>query len=110
MTADALAMLLQSAVPADRFRADNNTLGRFARDTTECEAGQPDIVIFLNTAEEAHAVVKIAADHRIPLIPRIAGTNLGGLSIPLRGGAILDLTSMNRSCPSVSCDSTSYPS
>ena len=33
------------------------------------------------SADEAAAVVRIAAANEVPLIPRIAGTNLGGLSL-----------------------------
>jgi FAD/FMN-containing dehydrogenase len=96
MTIDRIEQKFSGAVPPDRLVVDSETLDKYGRDTTECEPGRPDIVIFIETAKEAEDVVRIAAAERIPIIPRIAGTNLGGLSLAPRGGAILDLTRMNR--------------
>ncbi|MFO8072649.1 MAG: FAD-binding oxidoreductase [Polyangia bacterium] len=87
---------LGAILPPERLRDDEQTLEEYSRDMTENPPGRPDVVAFLETAEEAVAVVEAAAEHRIPLVPRIAGTNLGGLSIPACGGAVLDLTGMNR--------------
>lgn len=95
MTSD-LKTLFHGAVPAERVFADPDTLDRFSRDMTENPAGRPDVVIRVETGEEAQAVVCVARDHGIPLIPRVAGTNLGGLSLAPKGGAILDLRGMNR--------------
>ncbi|MDJ0766193.1 MAG: FAD-binding oxidoreductase [Myxococcota bacterium] len=92
MSATHLKVLFEQAVPPDRLLLDERTLAAYARDMTEHPPGRPDIVIQLTTFDEAKAVVGIARDNGIPLIPRVAGTNLGGLSLAPRGGAILDLT------------------
>lgn len=96
MTPDELIKIFSAAVPADRLAVDEETLERYSRDQTECAPGRPDIVAHLETPDEAVEVVRLAAKHKIPVIPRIAGTNLGGLSIPTRGGVILDMVRMNR--------------
>ncbi len=96
MSKENIKTLFLQAVPKDRIKSDKETLERYSRDTTENPSGRPDLVIFLNTPEEAEAVVRIAGEHHIPLTPRVAGTNLGGLSLAPKGGAILDLTGMNR--------------
>lgn len=88
--------LFAGAVPADRVLDDPAILDGYSTDTTEAEPGRPDIILRLASFDEALAVVKIAAEHEIPLTPRVAGTNLGGLALPIRGGALLDLSPMNR--------------
>ena len=35
-------------------------------------------------------VIKLATKHKIPLVPYITGNNIGGLTIPVNGGIILD--------------------
>jgi FAD/FMN-containing dehydrogenase len=91
-----LKTLFAAAVPAERLLDDDATLERYSRDQTECEPARPGLVALLVTPEEAVEVVRLAAKHGVPLVPRVAGTNLGGLSIPGRGGVVLDLTRMNR--------------
>ncbi|MCP4599893.1 MAG: FAD-binding oxidoreductase [Proteobacteria bacterium] len=96
MNSGELTALFEQAIPLNRLMADEKTLAFYSRDMTENPSGRPDLVIKLHTSEEAEAVVRLAGAHRVPLIPRIAGTNLGGLSLAPQGGAILDLTEMNR--------------
>jgi glycolate oxidase len=96
MTPDELARLFAAAIPAQRLKTDEPTLAEYSRDMTENPPGNAQVVAFVESDEELVGVVKIAAEHRIPLTPRIAGTNLGGLSLPGSGGAVLDLTRMNR--------------
>ncbi len=96
MTNAALKTLFAKAVPEDRLFDDPDTLALYARDTTENPPGRPELIIKLRTTDEAETVVRIAAKNGIPLTPRVAGTNLGGLSLAPQGGAILDLTEMNR--------------
>ncbi len=96
MNAASIAKHFERVLPLERILTDAAVLREYGRDTTEIPEGRPDVVLKLETDEEALAVVKVAASERIPIIPRIAGTNLGGLSLAPKGGAILDLTGMNR--------------
>jgi FAD/FMN-containing dehydrogenase len=96
MTSEQTKALFAQAIAEDRLLIDLDTLREYSRDTTEHPTGRPDLVIKLQTDAEAKAVVDIAREHQIPLAPRIAGTNLGALAVAPRGGAILDLTEMNR--------------
>jgi len=96
MDAGRLMELLEVAVPRARLDTDAAALDGASRDQTECPAGRPDIVVHVESAEELERIVRIAIAHRIPLTPRVAGTNLAGLALPTRGGALLDLTRMNR--------------
>jgi len=55
----------------------------------------PSAVLFATGTEEVSEAVRIAADHRMPVIPFGAGTSLEGhLNAPL-GGLSIDLSAMN---------------
>ncbi len=77
-------------------RRDSATLAMYGADMTENAPGQPDAVLRIANLEQLTAVVGLAGAAGIALTPRVAGTNLGGLTIPSRGGWVLDLTAMNR--------------
>ena len=55
----------------------------------------PDAVVFAQSTDEVAEVVKIAARHRVPLIPYGVGTSLEGNTLAVRGGITLDLSQMN---------------
>ena len=56
----------------------------------------PDIVVLPASAEEVAAIVKIAARHHVPVVPRGAGTGLSGGAIPIYGGIVIAFARMNR--------------
>ena len=56
----------------------------------------PDAVVLPETNEEVSAVVRVAAQHDVPIVPRGMSSGLAGGSIPVRGGIVLSLTRMNR--------------
>jgi glycolate oxidase len=80
------------------FRRDPETLRAYAADTTENPEGAPDAVVEIRGLDDLISVVTAAARDGVALTPRVAGTNLGGLAIPARGGWLVDLTRMNRIC------------
>ncbi len=77
-----------SANPADLYI--------YSYDLTPAEPHAPDVVILPQSVEEVRAVLKLADREKIPVIPYIAGGNVGGLTIPLEGGIMLDLKRMNK--------------
>src|SRR5947199_4586789 len=56
----------------------------------------PDIVVMPASTEDVATIVKIAARHNVPVIPRGAGTRLSGGAMPLYGGIVIVFTRMNR--------------
>jgi len=96
VTRDDALRELEALVGAARVRRDAPSLAAAGGDQTENEPAWPDAVVDVATRDELVAVVKLAARAAVPLVPRVAGTNLGGLTIPGRGGWVLDLTRMNR--------------
>lgn len=56
----------------------------------------PDIVVLPACTEDVVAVVKIAARHNVPIVPRGAGTGLSGGAVPIYGGIVVVFSRMNR--------------
>ena len=55
----------------------------------------PEAVAFPRTTEEVSKIMKLATEHRFPVVPRGAGTGMTGGSLPVKGGLVLPLTRMN---------------
>src|SRR2546426_7347747 len=72
-----------------------NDLRIFERDGS-IEGATPDAVVLASTTKEVSDVIKVAAKHRIPVVPRGAGTGLSGGAVTIRGGIALQMTRMRR--------------
>ena len=69
-------------------------------DTAACDASslpgsRPDAVVWPLSTDDVAAVVRLAAEQRIPLTARGAGSSLEGNPIPVRGGIVLDCSRMS---------------
>jgi glycolate oxidase len=60
------------------------------------DKARPELVVFPRTTEEVSAIVKITAQHGVPIVGRGAGTGLSGGAIPLAGGVTIGFSRMNR--------------
>ena len=56
----------------------------------------PDVIVWPRNLDQVVRLVKLAVEHRVPLIPFGAGSGVCGGTVPLRGGIILDLKKMKR--------------
>jgi len=86
---------LRSVVGRDHVIDGTYDLHIFARDAS-IEGAMPDAVVLPATSGEAAAVVRVAAKHHIPVVPRGAGTGLSGGAVTIRGGIALQMTRMRR--------------
>src|SRR5260221_5241089 len=86
---------LRRAVGREHVIASSNDLRIFERDAS-IEGAAPDAVVLPANTAEVSAVIKIAAKHRIPVVPRGAGTGLSGGAVTIRGGIALQVTRMRR--------------
>jgi glycolate oxidase len=84
---------LIAAIGTDRVLTSRLELMTYSYDATWLEA-QPDVVALPRTTAEVAAIMQIASQARVPVVPRGAGTGLSGGSIPLVGGIVLSLTQM----------------
>ena len=60
------------------------------------EKGRPECVVFPKTTEDVVRIVKVAAEHKLPLVGRGAGTGLSGGTIPTEGGLMIAFARMNK--------------
>jgi glycolate oxidase len=56
----------------------------------------PEVVVYAETTEQVRDIVRLATTHKIPVLPRGAGSGFTGGSLPIKGGIVLVLTRMNR--------------
>ena len=96
MTAPFLEILAE-ALPDLRLTADAADLEAHRRDETAyLEPPLPLAVAFPASTAEVAGIVRLAAAHRVPLVPRGAGTSLSGGAIAVAGGLTVSLLRMNR--------------
>ncbi|MGI5397289.1 FAD-binding oxidoreductase [Streptomyces sp. CA-251251] len=87
---------LKSIVGDAHYRETDGDLVPFSRDATPLFSARPDAVVFPADTQEVSAVVSLATQHGIPVVPRGAGSNLCAATVALHGGIVLSLTRLNR--------------
>lgn len=96
---------LRQAVRAADVSNDAEVLDRYVADTywkalaaraAGAPLGRPDVVVTPHSDEEVAAVVRVANQHRVPVVPWGGGSGTQGASIPTHGGIVIDLTGMDR--------------
>jgi glycolate oxidase len=88
---------LKAAVPGLKVSTDPADLESHRRDETAyMEPPPPLAVAFPASTAEVAALVRIAAAHRVPIVPRGAGTSLSGGSLAAEGAITVSLMKMNR--------------
>jgi glycolate oxidase len=86
---------LEAIVGTEHVRTDRGDLEPYARDATPVFRAVPDAVVFPRTTEEVAAVLRLATKHRVPVVPRGAGSNLCAATVAEQGGIVLVLTRMD---------------
>ena len=52
----------------------------------------PDLVVFPQDTDQISEIMKLATSHRIPVVPRGAGTGMTGGVVPVEGGIVMAMT------------------
>ena len=84
----ALLEALRRAVGAGNVVHAPEDLIAYEYDAT-IEHALPDAVVFPGTAEECAAVVRVANQFDVPVIPRGSGTGLAGGTLAVKGGVVV---------------------
>ena len=79
--------LLTDAADRESYRLD---------ETAYLEAGLPGAVALPASTEEVAALLRLATRHRVPVVPRGAGTGLSGGAAGIEGALTIAVTRMNR--------------
>ncbi|MCF8082376.1 MAG: FAD-binding oxidoreductase [Deltaproteobacteria bacterium] len=87
---------LRSIVGKDNATAAKHIRYAYSYDLSFVKPKLPDYVVMATTVEQVQGIMKLANREKIPVVPFTAGTNIGGLCIPERGGILLDLKRMNK--------------
>ena len=85
---------LREIVGQDRVTDDPAELYCYSFDSSYVR-GNADYVVRPQTPEEVSRIVRVAAAHRVPLVPRGSASGLTGGSVPVKGGIVVDMSAMN---------------
>lgn len=96
--ADFAAAVARATRPA-AVLTDPDLTAPHGRDWTGRWATVPAVVVRPGTTEEVAAVVRLARDHRVPLVPQGGNTGLVGGGVPHGPAAVVDLRALDRLGP-----------
>jgi len=88
-------MELAAVTGRERFCDQPEVLACYAYDSF-IEEAMPDAVIFPLSTEEVAAIMRIAAQRKIPVTARGAGTSVCGGPVPVRNGIVLCFSKMDQ--------------
>ncbi|HEX4403354.1 MAG TPA: FAD-linked oxidase C-terminal domain-containing protein [Polyangia bacterium] len=91
-----VAELLSREIGKDRVLQTAETLEPYARDESGRGVFPPDAAVLCDTRAEIELVLRLAAEHKIPVTPRGTGTGMTGGALPVRGGLVLSTERMKR--------------
>ncbi|HEV8489007.1 MAG TPA: FAD-linked oxidase C-terminal domain-containing protein [Candidatus Limnocylindrales bacterium] len=88
---------VREALPGLRLLTDEADRETYRNDETAyLAAGLPLAVALPTTTDEVSRLVRLAGEHRIPVVPRGAGTGLSGGAAGIDGGLTIGFSRMNR--------------
>jgi glycolate dehydrogenase FAD-linked subunit len=91
-----LTYALRRIVGKDGVICDEQELLVYECDAYTLEKRLPGLVVLPRSTDEVAAVVRTCAAHRVPIIPRGAGTSLSGTVLAVTGGVMIALTRMTQ--------------
>jgi len=92
---DAVVRELGAVVGAPYVLASPGDVFAYEYDASNITAA-PDLVVLPGSAAEVSAVLRVAARHGLPVVPRGAGTGIAAGALPITGGLVVGLNRMNR--------------
>ncbi len=90
---------LKAALGAEKVLTEEWDLVAYSYDASFAsvlQPGVPDVVVQPDSVDEVAAIVRVAAAHRVPIVPRAGASAMTGGSVPHAGGITIDLRRMNR--------------
>jgi glycolate oxidase len=82
-------------IVGERLSVSPSELYCYSSDASQVK-GMPDYVVRPKSTEEVSCIVRLAYENNIPVTARGAGTGLAGGAVAVRGGIVLDMSSMNK--------------
>ena len=94
LTASQIAELFRPVV--HRVLTDADSLLNYGRDWTRAEDPAPSCILLPRSVEEVQAIVRLANEHEIGLVPSGGRTGLSGGALATRGEAVVAMDAMNQ--------------
>src|SRR5262245_15697235 len=85
---------LRGALGTDGVLSAHADLVVYECDGFVIEKNCPDVVVFPRSTQQVADIVRLANKHRVPFVPRGAGTSLAGGCLPVGGGIMIVFTRM----------------
>ncbi len=79
---------------AERVSTSQAVREHHGRDESPFDPQLPDAVVFARSTEEVQAIVRMCAQHGVPIIPYGNGSSLEGHLLAVQGGVSIDLSEM----------------
>src|SRR4030065_2461424 len=92
-----VASRLREFMPRSSVLTEEEDLPPYECDGLSAYRKLPWIVALPETVEQARHVLKLCAEHNIPVVARGAGTGLSGGALPHEGGVLLSVSNFHRS-------------
>ncbi len=97
MTIGPLIDAVRAELPGLRLLTDEIDRESYRRDETPyVQTGLPGAVALPTETDQVADLVRLASEHRVPIVPRGAGTGLSGGSTGIEGGLTIAFTAMDR--------------
>ncbi|KIG02160.1 FAD-binding oxidoreductase [Caballeronia concitans] len=80
----------------DRVSTAQAVREHHGRDESPFDPQLPDAVVFARSTEDVQAIVRLCAQHDVPIIPYGNGSSLEGHLLAVQGGVSIDLSEMNK--------------
>ena len=94
---DAVLADLVGALPRDCIVTDPDVMESYRVDRAMfCDAGTPLAVVLPRETEHVSAVLRVASEHRVPVVPQGARSGLSGAANAIDGGLVVSLERMTR--------------
>lgn len=95
-TLDKVLPLLRAVLPEHVILYKPETLRPYECDGLSAYKSTPMLVVLPEAKEQVVTLVKLCAEHAIPLVPRGAGTGLSGGALPIQNAILLSLSKMSQ--------------
>ena len=92
---DRIKKALTDILGRDGFSDQLMDLVTYSYDASD-HTHRPEAAVWPTSSEQVSEILKLANEHRFPVVPRGAGTGLAGAAIPVSGGLVLDLCRMTQ--------------
>ena len=87
---------LSTIIEEKYFFVNDNIPEDYSKDELGSLVSKPEVLMFVQSAEEISKIMKYANENKIPVVVRGNGTGLVGGCVPLEGGIVICTSKMNK--------------